>query len=134
VPRETDLKTLLHGCQAVAGANSSVIYEARLMFHKPVYTYARGWFTNHSELFLPVPMRETRPLNRFDWVADNSRLRTERLDDYTDWFLAQMLARQIERERAESDPKWLKRALHRLSYGSFMKYGEEIFLDALEEP
>ena len=134
VPRETDLKTLLHHCQAVGGANSSVLYEARLMFHKPVYTYARGWFTNHSELFLPVPMREARPLNRFEWVADNRRLRTGRLDEYTDWFLAQMLARQIERERAESDPKWLKRALYRMSYASFMKYGEEIFLDALEDP
>lgn len=133
VPRETDLKTLLHQSQAVAGANSSVLYEARLLFHKPVYTYARGWFTHHSELFLPVAWREARPLNRFEWVADNSRLRTERLDEYTDWFLAQLLARQIERERAEADPKWLKRTLYRLSYAAFMKYGEEVFLDALEE-
>jgi len=133
VHRDTDLKTLLRDCRAVAGANSTVLYEARLMFHKPVYTYARGWFTNHPELFIPVPSREPRALNRIDWVEDNRRVRTERLDEYSDWFLAQFLARQLDRQRAESDPKWLKRALHRLSYSSFMKYGEQIFLDALEE-
>ena len=133
VPKDTDLKTLLSQCNGVAGANSSVLYEARLMFYKPAYVYARGWFTNHSELFMPVPLREPRPLNRFDWLEDNNRLRTQRLDDYTDWFLAQFLARQISRERANADAKWLKRALYRLSYASFMKYGEDIFLDALED-
>ncbi|HZR21069.1 MAG TPA: hypothetical protein VFE51_27555 [Verrucomicrobiae bacterium] len=133
VPREADLKSLLSGCCAVAGANSTVLYEARLMFHKPAYSYARGWFTNHSELFIPVPRREPRPLNRLDWLEENRRLRTERLDDYTDWFLSHLLARQIPLELAELDPKRLKRAVHRLSYESFVKYGEEVFLDALED-
>jgi hypothetical protein len=133
IPRDTDIKTLLAKCSAVAGANSTVLYEGRLLFHKPAYVYARGWFTHHSELFTPVPLRDPRPLNRFDWVDDNERLRTDRLNDYTDWFLAQFLARQIQRDRAEHDGRWLKTALHRLSYASFVKYGEEIFADTLEE-
>ena len=133
VPKDTDLKSLLQTSRGVAGANSSVLYEARLMFHKPVFTYARGWFTNHCELFMPVALRQPRPLNRLDWLEDNRCLRTERLDEYTDWFLAQLLARQISRDRAQTDSGWLKRTVHRLSYDSFLKYGEETFLDALEE-
>jgi ADP-heptose:LPS heptosyltransferase len=132
VPRNTDLKTLLSQCSAVAGANSTVLFEARLLFHKPAYVYARSWFSNHAGLFMPVSVRGPRVLNRLDWLNENKLLRTEYLDDYTDWFLAQLLARQISHDKAVSAPKWFKQTLDRLSYHSFRKYGEEIFLDALE--
>ena len=129
VPKSTHLKTLLKECSAAAGANSSVLYEARLMFRKPTYVYARSWFTNHSELFIPVAGagRKPRLVNRFDFVENNQLMRNERLDDYTDWFLAQLLARQISHEEAQRNPKALRAMVDRLSYHSFVKYGEEIF-------
>ncbi len=128
VPTNTDLKTLLLECSGVAGANSTVLYEARLMFHKPAYAYARSWFTNHFELFMPVHGRHPpRGLNRFDFVEDNRLMRTERLDEYTDWFLAQLLGRQIDLMKGRANPQWLKEKVYQLSYESWVKYGEEIF-------
>ena len=131
VPPRMHLKSLLKECSAVAGANSSVLYEARLMFHKPTYAFARSWFTGHNELFMPLRIGYPRPVPRLDWVEDNSRMRTERLDAYTDWFLAQLLARQIDHGTAEREPKFFKEFVHRLSYHSYIKYGEEIFTDSL---
>lgn len=128
LPKEVSLKTLLRECSAVAGANSTVLYEARLMFHKPVYAYARGWFTNHYELFTPVHRAfEPRPLNLFDSVVDNRLLHTERLDDYTDWFLAQLLARQITHVEAQDHPEQYRQKMLKLSYASYLAHGEDIF-------
>jgi hypothetical protein len=126
LPHGFDLKTLLAECSAVAGANSSVLHEARLMFHKPACVYARSWFTNHEELFIPMRQHHVREPNRFEFVEDNRLLRTERLDDYTDWFLAQLLARQIDRETAVN-PQEFKERVYRLSYQSFIQHGEDIF-------
>jgi hypothetical protein len=128
VPAHAHLKTLLRHCHAVAGANSTVLYEGRLMFHKPAYAYARSWFTNHTELFLPVPARRAPALlNRIDWVEDNRAMRTERLNDYADWFLAQLLARQIDLERGRREPAWFRQRLLRLSHHSYLRHGEDIF-------
>lgn len=131
VPRSTNLKTLLSTCSGVAGANSSVLYEARLMFHKPVYAYARGWFTNHTDLFLPVYRTfAPRELNRVDWLEDNRLMRTDYLDDYTDWFLAQLLSRQITRDQTADSLITFKKHVHHLSYASYLEHGEDIFLVA----
>jgi hypothetical protein len=114
----------------VAGANSSVLYEARLMHHKPAYAYSRSWFSNHPELFIPlVPSRDSAPvlpLPRLDWLECPSRVRTEALDDYTDWFLAQLLARQIDR-RQFTAPALLRKAVWRLSDHAYRAHGEAIF-------
>ncbi len=126
-PRDTDLHTLLHACNAVAGANSSVLYEARLMHHKPVYAYARSWFTHHEELFLPVQRKMVRPLPRLDWLERPENMRSAWLDEYTDWFLAQLLARQISREEAITDPKRLKQHVLKFSRKSFLEHGPAIF-------
>jgi hypothetical protein len=129
LPREAELPSLLRACHAVAGANSSLLYEARLMHHKPAYAYGRSWFTNHHELFLPLrppPLAEVRSLPRPEWLENPSLLRTERLDDYTDWFLAQLLARQIDTRRF-TEPHQFKDAVWRLSYQSFLAEGEAIF-------
>lgn len=129
IPKDTHLKSLLRECSGVAGANSSVLYEARLMFHKPAYAYARGWFTNHPELFMPVAKHDfqPRPLNRLDWLEDNRRMRTERLDDYADWFLAQLLARQVSHEEAQHNPDAFRLMVFRLSYHSYLEHDEDIF-------
>jgi hypothetical protein len=129
VPKQADLAALLRECRAVAGANSSVLSEARLMFKKPAYAYGRSWFTNHGELFFPLRVDASESLPRLDWLEEPSRMRTDYLDDYADWFLAQLLGRQLESKVAESDPMKLKKKMWRLSYRSYVEYGEEIFED-----
>jgi hypothetical protein len=127
LPKEANLTALLHECSAVAGANSSVLSEGRLMFGKPAYAYGRSWFTNHSELFFPLRTDSRESLPRLEWIENPSRMRCERLDDYADWFLAQLLGRQLESKIAECDPEKLKQKMGRLSHRSFMEHGEEIF-------
>ena len=129
VPKQTDLATLLRECVAAAGANSSVLSEARLMFKKPVYAYGRSWFTNHGELFFRLRVDAGEALPRTDWLEDPARMRSEYLEDYADWFLAQLLGRQLESRTAEADPEKLKQKIWRLSYRSFVEHGEEIFED-----
>ena len=111
LPKQVNLVTLLREARAVAGVNSSVLYEARLMHHKPTYCYGRSWFSNHTELFLPVLRHDRRPLPRIDWLGGRprKRMRTAWLDDYTDWFLAQLLARQFDRTLAEHEPAEFKK-------------------------
>ncbi|MCW0220562.1 MAG: hypothetical protein OJI67_19705, partial [Prosthecobacter sp.] len=128
VSRRTDLASLLRNCHAVGGANSTVLYEARLMYNKPVYAYARSWFTNHEELFLPVRRQMVRPLPRLDWLEQPSSMHSERLNDYSDWFLTQLLARQINRKSAITEPHIFRSKIWKLSYQSFLKYGEDIFV------
>ena len=129
VKKHEDLKTLIARSNAVAGANSSVLYEARLMFNKPVYCYARGWFTNHADLFMPVyKAHRPRELNRFDLVEDNALLKDDRLTDYADWFLYQMLVRQIAtHDEARLDGGRFKRQVRRLGYASYLQHGDELF-------
>jgi hypothetical protein len=133
VPRSAHLKTLIAQSSGVADANSSVLYEARLMFNKPVYAYARGWFTNHSELFVPLHFRHPpRSLPRLDFITDGTIAASERLSEYSDWFLCQLLARQFPRERAASDRETFLAWVDRLSYDSYIKYGEDIFREFVE--
>ena len=132
VSAKGDLRTLILNASGVAGVNSTVLYESRLMFRKPTYVYGRSWFTNHVDLFAPMRLGEPRPLPRCDWLETPEAMHTERLDDYANWFLAQLLARQISRDVAEHKPDEFKRKVERLSYASFMKYGPEIFEDSAE--
>jgi hypothetical protein len=127
LPKEAHLVTLLRHARAVAGANSSVLYEARLMHQKPTYCYARSWFTNHSELFLPVVLNDKRPLPRLDWLEEPKRMRTPWLDDYADWFVAQLLARQYSQREADRSPADFKKHIARMSWHSYREHGEAIF-------
>lgn len=129
LPKQVDLATLIRESRAVAGANSSVLTEARLMFGKPTYAYGRSWFTNHSELILPMRMDAKGAPPRWDWVENPKAMRTEYLDDYADWYLAQLLGRQLDSKIAEADPVRLKQKMWRLSYRSYLEYGDEIFED-----
>lgn len=127
VAKEASLPTLLRECAAVGGANSSVLYEARLIHHKPTYTYARSWFTNHDEIFMPVSREFSGHLPRLEWVEKPATMRMARLDDYTDWFLAQLLGRQIGGKTAMEDPDLFRAHVGRLSYQSYLEKGESIF-------
>lgn len=127
LPPECDLKTLIERSSGVAGANSTVLLEARLMFHKPTFAYARGWHTNHPDLITPVSASHgPREPGRFDCVVDNHRLRLEWLDDYTDWFLYQLLARQISHDLA-SDWQRMRKWIFERTYRAFVLHGEDIF-------
>jgi hypothetical protein len=125
--RNATLHDLVLNCCAVAGANSTALLEARLLYLKPAYLYARGWHTNHVELFLPMHAREVRALNRPEWLENPAVLAQGRLRDYANWFLLQLLRRQIDRDRATSDGAWLKRKVWGLSYEAFLRYGEGVF-------
>jgi hypothetical protein len=129
VPASTHLRTLLHTCCAVAGVNSTVLYEGRLMFHKPTYVCGKGWFLNHADLFVPV--RFDHPgadVPRLDWLDNPNLVRTPYLDDYSNWFLYQLLIRQISLSEAKSDPARLEHHTRRFSSRSFECYGEDIFV------
>ena len=129
LPRGADLTALLRECHAVAGANSSVLYEARLMHRKPAYAFSKSWFTNHPDLVVPLARPNSGgagELPHLDWLENPSRLRTEYLDDYADWFLAQLLARQIDC-RQLTDPALHREAIWRLSDQSYREHGEAIF-------
>jgi hypothetical protein len=126
ISRNIHLKSLIAESCGMAGANSTSLYEARLMFQKPVYVYAQSWFTNHEELFLPVPFASPISLPRFDYVENNRLLKTERLNDYADWFLAHLLSRQIEDNQLHSSD--LKSKIDKLSYKSYVKYGDDVFV------
>lgn len=127
LPKEVDLTTLLREARAVAGVNSSVLYEARLMHHKPTYAYGRSWFTGHSDLFMPVLRQDRRPPPRLDWLADPKLIRNAWLDDYADWFLAQLLARQFDHTLGEKHPVEFKKKIWHLSWQSYREHGEAIF-------
>ena len=127
LPTGANLHFLLHECNAVAGANSSVLYEARLMHFKPTFAYGRSWFTNHEELFLPLRVNFPRPLPRLDWVENPAGMHSAYLYDYADWFLAQLLARQLHREPAEKDPVGFTEILCHMSQQSYMENGDSIF-------
>jgi hypothetical protein len=127
LPRECDLRTLIAGASAVAGANSSVLLEARLMFHKPVFAYARSWFTDHPDLFIPLvytdPSTEISCMDRMiskDWIS------SDYLNDYTDWFLYQLLNRQLDHDAARCWERLHQWTIKR-TYKSFVAHGEGIF-------
>jgi hypothetical protein len=101
------------------------------MHRKPVYAYSRSWFTNHPDLVVPIarpiPSVATAvTLPHLDWLENPSLVRTKDLDDYADWFLAQLLARQVDR-RQFTDPATHREAIWRLSDQSYREYGEAIF-------
>ena len=54
-------------------------------------------------------------------------MRTEWLDDYADWFLAQQLVRQIDHKMAETQPAELKKKVWHFSWQSYREHGEAIF-------
>ena len=123
-----DLRTLIEGCSAVAGVNSSVLTEARLMFLKPAFAYGRSWFTGHSDLIMPISHRfPERVPGRWGWLENPTMLRDERLMDYANWYLYQLLVRQKSHDQAQGDNNALKKFVDRLSYRSFIEHGEEIF-------
>jgi hypothetical protein len=127
VSKKVHLKSLLDNCSGLGGANSTVLYEGRLMFSKPVYVYAKGWFTNHEKLFFPIShLQQPCLLPYIESIGDNNKIRTSNMDEYVDWFLAQLLARQITYVDAVTD-KGIKDKLYKLSYKAFVAYGEEIF-------
>jgi FkbM family methyltransferase len=125
-----DLRSIMKQCSAVAGANSTVLTEARLMFHKPVFAYGRSWYTNHTELVYPIDKDfKLKVLPHMDVVEDNALIRTERLDAYTNYYLSQLLARQFAHKDVTKDPQRYVDWLHKRTYQSYLEHGLDIFED-----
>ncbi len=127
LPKQAHLATLLRACRGIAGVNSSVLYEARLMHRKPAWVYGRSWFTNHTELFVPMLIHDHRPLPCLGWLEEPKDMHTAWLDDYCDWFLAQLHTRQFDHKRAEHQPADFKAKISQLSWHSYREHGEAIF-------
>lgn len=121
------LQSLLEGASAVAGANSTVLLEARLMFHKPTYCYARGWHTNHTEIFWPLQLNHPpRALPHVDCLYRPKSMRDEWHDDYADWFLYQLLIRQLGLQEA-TNFELLYKFVGCRTFRAFELDGEDIF-------
>jgi hypothetical protein len=127
--KRADLNNLMNGALAVAGVNSTVLTEARLMFNKPVYAYAESWFTNHTELIYPLKLNQkSRDLPYVEMLEDSSLLTSdELLQDYRDWYLYQLLIRQYPHTEVKKNKEAYLNWLHKFSYYSFKEHGEAIF-------
>lgn len=121
------LKTMIRSSSAVAGVNSHVLLEARLMFNKPTYVYGRGYHTGHPDLFYNVRLiNKPRLIQDEESVDRGEILESEYLEEYRDWFLSQLLVRQIKKSKA-TDFVFLLEWMKRMSYQSFISHGESIF-------
>lgn len=121
--RSAPLRPLLENSGGVIGCNSTVLLEARLLFQKPTWAYGRSWYTGHSQLIFPVRLSERLPY---------AELLGKPIDDpwsreYGDWFLSQLLARQYSTEGALNNPDAFLRWIHRRSYRSYVRLGEDAF-------
>lgn len=126
LPAKQDLHTLLSNCSGCAGANSTVLTEARLIYNKPVWAYAPSWYTNHVDLIYPIT-RKAKSLDHIEYLDDNSLLDVEELQDYRDWYTYQLLIRQYEQRAAVKDPEKYLKWVHRFTHKSFKQHGEDIF-------
>ena len=57
---------------------------------------------------------------------------SERLSAHVDWFLCHLLARQFPRDRALADRDAFLAWVDRLTYDSYVKYGEDVFRDHID--
>jgi hypothetical protein len=98
------------------------------MFLKPTFAYGRSWYTFHDELVIPMHHLTTgQPLPRANLLEHPQLLEHGWYKDYADWFLYQLLIRQVSHSDAASNPYALKSFVDRLSFRSFKAYGEGIF-------
>jgi hypothetical protein len=123
-PAGVSLQALLSRAAGVIGCNSTVLLEARLMYRVPVWAFSQGWHTGHPDLVMPVRL-DMKHLPRVDWLQDG--VRDDRGDDYADWFLSQLLARQRPNADAAKDPDELRQWVYRRSYFAWRDHGEAIF-------
>jgi len=128
-----DLTTLIYHSNAVAGANSTVLTEARLLYNKPVYAYAKSWYTGHDELVYPV----RRELPAANAIPNINELEAgvitpcTYIQEYALWYLYQLLARQFNLDRLRTNTKQVyeefSQFLYKRTYKSYVQYGEEIW-------
>ena len=118
VIKDVSLNSLLIHCVGVAGANSTVLYESRLIYNKPTYVYAKSWFTNHEQIFYPINYtNKPQQITIFNSKAINK--------NYIRWFLYQLIIRRILISDCKNK-NMIKKMLF-LCKDNFTKYGEEIF-------
>lgn len=128
VPPHCSLQALIANSVGVAGMNSSVLFESRLIYQKPTWCYADSWFSNHWEVFYKADHRfRGRELQNCQALQDSNLVKTGRDEDYTLWFLAQLLARQYMVREVKDDKEGFGRWFDRRTFNSWCSHGESIF-------
>jgi len=127
IRRNMNLQEFLKRCCGCAGMNSTVLMEARLMYFKPTWAYGDSWFTGHADLISPLSLEQHVPNKVWSLLDDPAPLKKGRSKEYTDWFLAQLLARQVLHVDARQDAEKFVQTVDRLSRRSYVAHGWDIF-------
>lgn len=99
--KKVPIGALLPTTAGVISANSTVLYEARLIHDKPVWAYSRSWFDGVPNLF-PKLTLDNDTLPHAAWLDDPASM-AEHADE-RDRFLNLLVSRQFDRNKAKSDP------------------------------
>lgn len=124
LPPKLNLASCLAGARGVVGMNSTVLYEARLIFGLPIWAYADSWYSNHDELFYRLKL-DSDSLPHAAQLEDRSDL--DDMDEYARWFIYQLAARQFMKDPADADLKRYVRHLRARSYQQWVRYGPDMF-------
>lgn len=83
---------LIHHAQAVAGMNSTALYEASLFHNKPTFAYAASWYENHDTLITRVDRARV-----YRHLPNHERIGGVQYDDaaYRDWFVGRIAHGQV---------------------------------------
>ena len=100
-----DLNSLIAASYGVAGMNSTVLLEARILHGKNVWAYAPSWYTGHEDL-----------IHRLHGTGQDRLVYTTRPQlHYRKWLLEEFLQRQIIRDPEPTGRKTIRRWLDRWS-------------------
>lgn len=128
VPLGCALQPLIQNSVGVAGMNSTVLVESRLVYQKPTWCYADSWYTNHWEVLFRVDHRfKARELQNSQTLQDSTLIQTGRDEEYALWFMAQLIARQYLMKAILGDVGRFGRWFDRRTFANWKRYGEEIF-------
>lgn len=119
------LEDALYYCDGVVGMNSTVLTEARLLYNKPVWAFAKSWYTGHPDLVCLVKA-DMQVLPEVDKI-DTGVSTDEYTDKYRQWYAGQLLARQYKHTDVRSNSEKFRQWLLQRTYKSFLAHGEEIF-------
>lgn len=113
--RSSNLQSLIVGAESVYGVNSTSLLEACLIYGKQTFVYGDGFNCGHDRIFPRVRLADVVHFN--PGIPD---------PDYVNWFLFQLLARQFPKSLSQNSGD-LFDAINRMSFHSFMRYGQSIF-------
>ena len=93
---ESGLGWCVENCEFVVGVNSGVLYEASLIFEKPVYYYGRSWYDNHPMVCKPAN-------GELCWYEV-----TEEMKTYRRRFWTFMISKQLDYSKSFDDERLIR--------------------------